>query len=127
MGAAEGQTEDGPGKQSIHDFLEGVGQRGFRDAVSFSLAFNKYAERATRGEEIAKRDPSIARARSAAGTNHFYWLGFDITTSIFGKRSLGAQGNTVMGPGSQGIRDSLGNRTAMRGFDDAMKFHLARN
>ena len=127
MGAAEGQTAPGPGKQSIHDFLSGDEQRGFSDAVSFSLALNRYAERVAKGAEIAKKDPVVAEARNAAGVNYFYWLGFDIATAIFGDPALGAQGNTVMGPGAKGILDSLDNRSARRGFDDAMKLHLSRN
>ncbi len=56
----------------------------------------------------------------------FYQLGFDIATGLFGDPALGAQGNTLMGPGSQRIRDTL-SAAGQRGFDDSVKFHLARD
>jgi hypothetical protein len=129
MGAAEGQTSDGPGKQSIHNFLSGEERQGFDDAVSFSLAMNNYAKRATLGAAIAAADPVVAEARNnGRGSRSAFWvLGFDIATAIFGDPALGAQGNTVMGPGAKGIRDSLNNRLLQVGFDEAMKLHLSRN
>jgi hypothetical protein len=41
IGASEGQTEMGPGKQKIHDYLSPTEREGFTTAVSFSLARNK--------------------------------------------------------------------------------------
>jgi hypothetical protein len=80
---------------------------------------------AATGADIAQIDPTVAEARNAeAGA--FYQLGFDIATAIFGDPALGAQGNTMMGPGSERIRDTL-SATGQRGFDASVKFHLARD
>ena len=40
--------------------------------------------------------------------------------------AVGATGNTIMSPGSMGIRASL-NATGQMGFDASLKIHLARN
>jgi hypothetical protein len=124
MGAAEGQTAPGPGKQRIHDSLSPDEQTGYRTAVSFSLERNRYADRAAKGAAIANADPVLAEARNSS-TNVFYKLGFDIATAIFGDPALGAQGNTAAGPGSLGIRNSL-SRAGQRGFNDSAKLNLSR-
>jgi hypothetical protein len=124
MAAAEGQTLPGPGKQRIHDSLPVAEQAGYRSAVSFSLERNRYADRAAKGAAIAEADSVIAQARNS-DTDVFYKLGFDIATAIFGDPALGAQGNTVMGPGSQGIRDSL-SPAGQRGFNASMELNLRR-
>jgi hypothetical protein len=79
---------------------------------------------ATVGSEIAAIDPDVAAARSAVADGD-YQRGFDIATGLFGDPALGAQGNTLMGPGSAQIRDSLP-ASGQRGFNDSVKFHLAR-
>jgi hypothetical protein len=56
----------------------------------------------------------------------FYQLGFDIATGIFGDPALGALGNTLTGPGSLKIRDSL-SAAGQRGFNAAVDLHLARH
>ena len=77
------------------------------------------------GVAIARQDPEVAEARNAEpGT--FYQLGFDIASGIFGDPALGAKGNTLMGPGSEKIRNSL-SAAGQRGFNDSVKFHQARN
>ncbi len=125
MAAAEGQTLPGPGKQKIHDSLPPAEQRGFNIAVSFSLEPNRNADLAARGAAIAKVDEKVAAARTAEA-DVFYWLGFDIATGIFGDPALGAKGNTVTGPGSLRIRDSL-SAAGQRGFNASVKLHLSRN
>jgi hypothetical protein len=77
------------------------------------------------GAEIADIDLDVADARDAVDDAD-YQRGFDIGTGLFGDPALGAQGNTQMGPGSTRIRDSL-NAAGQNGFDDSMKFHLARD
>jgi hypothetical protein len=122
MAAAEGQTLPGPGKQKIQDSLPPAEQVGYAIAVSFSLERNRNVDLATRGAAIAGLDAAVAAARSAS-PSIFYWLGFDIATGIFGDPALGAQGNTLTGPGSLGIRNALSSE-AQRGFDNAIQFHL---
>jgi len=80
---------------------------------------------AANGAEIAGIDSAVDEARSVEG-GVFYHLGFDIATGLFGDPLLGAQGNTVMGPGPLAIRDGL-SASGQRGFDASVKFHLARD
>jgi hypothetical protein len=124
MAAAEGQTAPGPGKQRIHDGLSRPEQVGFRLAVLFSLERNRQAEFAATGGRIARSDERVAAARNAE-TDVFFKLGFDIASGIFGPRALGAQGNTLTGPGSLGIRDSLSS-SGQRGFNAAVNFYLGQ-
>ena len=56
----------------------------------------------------------------------FYKLGFDIASGLFGDPAMGAAGNTLMGPGSEKIRDSLSD-AGQRGFDASVAFHQARD
>ena len=125
MAAAEGNTAPGPGKQRIHDSLPAAEQGGFDTAVSFSLQRNKNAKLAATGAAIARTDAVVAQARQADG-DVFYWLGFDISSGIFGDPALGALGNTATGPGSLGIRDAL-IPAAQRGFNASVNLHLHRN
>ena len=124
MAAAEGDTAPGPGKQRIHDSLLPEEKTVFTTAVTFSLARNKNAKLAATGAAIAESDSVVAEARNA-DEDPFYQLGFDIATGLFGDPAKGAVGNTLLGPGSLGIRSGL-NAAAQRGFDAAVKFHLAR-
>jgi hypothetical protein len=124
MGAADGQTADGPGKQRINNILSSEEQPGYRMAVSFSLERNRYIERATKGAAIAEGDSAIAEVRNAK-TDVFYKLGFDIATAIFGDPARGAQGNTATGPGSLGIRNSLSS-AGQSGFNDSLALNLSR-
>jgi hypothetical protein len=131
MGAAEGQTAPGPGKQRIHDSLSPAEQRGFTTAVLFSLERNRNAALAARGAAIAKVDPIVADARQSyrlggrtVESDVFFRLGFDIATGIFGDAALGAQGNTATGPGSLKIRNALSS-PARKGFDASVAFHLS--
>lgn len=81
---------------------------------------------AANGAQIAQIDPSVAEARAVeANADETYRQGFDIATGLFGDPALGAEGNTVMGPGSAAIRDSL-DASGQRGFNDSVAFHLAR-
>jgi len=125
MGAAEGQTLPGPGKQRIGASLPAAEQRGFNIAVSFSLERNRNADLAARGAAITGADERSAAARDA-DRDVFYRLGFNIATGIFGDAARGALGNTQWGPGSQRIRDSLSGG-GQRGFNAAVKFLLGQD
>jgi hypothetical protein len=125
MAAAQGNTMPGPGKQAIHDALNGIEQAAYDAAVSFSLQRNRNAQLAATGAAIAQADPGVAQARTA-DPDVFYWLGFDIATGIFGDPASGALGNTATGPGSLGIRDAL-SAPAQRGFNAAVALHLSRH
>jgi hypothetical protein len=125
MAAAENQTAPGPGKQHIHDSLAKDEQFGYYEAVTFSLQRNNNRELAATGAAIDRADPTVAAARDA-NPNVFYQLGFDIATGIFGDPGLGARGNTLMGPGSEKIRATLGTEGQL-GFDASVKFHLVRD
>lgn len=124
MAAAEGQTLPGPGKQRIHDALSRQEQGGFRVAVLFSLERNNNLNLATVGARITSSNERIAAARNAE-SDVFFKLGFDIATGIFGDRALGALGNTLTGPGSLKIRDSLSS-SGQRGFNAAVRFLLGQ-
>jgi hypothetical protein len=124
MAAAEGQTADGPGKQSIHDSLPPAEQAGYAAAVSFSLARNRNqeenrnAELAARGVEIANQDPLAIELRNQQPEGPTR-RGFDIGMGA-------AAGQTAPGPGKDKIRDSL--PVAERaGFVTAVMFSLERN
>jgi len=125
MAAAEGQTLPGPGKQRIHDSLPPPERSGFDTAVSFSLQRNQNAQLAATGAAIARADAAVAQARTA-DRDVFYWLGFDIASGIFGDPARGAAGNTLMGPGSERIRNAL-NPAAQRGFNASVALHTSRN
>lgn len=124
MAAAERDTLPGPGKQKIHDSLSRPVQQGFSTAVTYSLDRNRNKKLAETGAAIAQADPAVATARFLRSPL-LYWLGFDIATALFGDPALGAFGNTLMGPGSQKIRDSL-SPTAQFGFDASVKWHQSR-
>lgn len=85
----------------------------------------KLDELAAIGAAIAAQDPAVAAARNTR-PNTAYQRGFDIATGLFGDPKLGAAGNTLMGPGSESIRDSL-NAAGQRGFNASVAFHLARD
>lgn len=127
LAAAEGHTEDGPGKQAIRTSLPEPERPAFDHAVAFTLARNKYADLAAKGAQIATSaygDPALLELRKKSHSP-WYTLGFDIATAIFGDPKLGAEGNTLTGPGSLRIRNSLSS-TGARGFDAAVHFHLSR-
>jgi hypothetical protein len=132
LGSWDGHTLDGPGKQALARSLTPEEQQGFADAGTFSLQWNNNADFAAKGAKIATVDPEVAAKRAAArGTPPgglaagLYWLGFDIATGIFGDPKLGAQGNTVIGPGSQKIRATLG-LDGQQGFNDSLAFNVVR-
>jgi len=77
------------------------------------------------GARIAAQDDAVAQARGA-DPSAFFGVGFDVGSGLFGDPALGAKGNTLMGPGSQRIRDSL-SPAGQRGFDAAVAFHQARD
>ena len=128
MGAWLGHTADGAGKQALGKALTPAEQLGFADAAVFSLQWNNNTDFAARGAAIAATDPEVEAARAKArGTPPdglraaVYWLGFDIATGIFGNPALGAQGNTLIGPGSERIRATLG-PDGQQGFNDSLAF-----
>ena len=134
MAATERDTALGPGKQRIMDSLPLLEERiGFTRAEFFLLARNKNAKLAAKGAAIAQSDTLLAEAR-AADSDPVYQLGFDIATGLFGDPAKGAEGNTLLGPGSLEIRNGLrfaGSNGILasdcqRGFDAAFKFHSAR-
>jgi len=124
MAAAEGQTQDGSGKQKIRAALSTAEQEGYDVALSFSLQRNANAARAKIGAAIADADTGVAEAR-AREPDVFYWLGFDIASGIFGDPARGAQGNTATGPGSLAVRNAL-SPAAQRGFNASVALHLGR-
>ena len=79
----------------------------------------------TPGAAIDLADSSVDEARQAED-DVFFMLGFDIATGLFGDPAMGAEGNTLLGPGSLAIRNSLG-AAGQRGFDASVTFHQARN
>jgi hypothetical protein len=124
MGAAEGNTAWGPGKQQILQSLPGAQQEGFKVAMSYALDRNRNMDLAVIGAAIAEGDPSVATPRNRQPDAR-YRLGFDIASGLFGDPGLGAKGNTATGPGSMAIRDALG-AIAQRGFNAGVAFHLSR-
>lgn len=125
LGASEGQTLWGPGKQQIMDSLATSEQQGFAIAAYYTVDRNRNAKLAAAGHAIASADPALAQARSVEADGR-YGLGFDIATALFGDSKLGAEGNTSTGPGSLGIRDAL-SAPAQRGFDAAVEILLSRD
>jgi hypothetical protein len=121
-GASEGQTLWGPGKQKLMETLDPAEQPGFMTAVAFALERNNNADFAAKGAAVADADPDVKASRSRQ-RSALCQLGFDIATGIFGDPALGATGNTVIGPGSQGIRSKL-SPDGQTGFDAAVKLHL---
>lgn len=131
VGVTEGHTAWGPGKQRTLDSLSADEQIGFKDAATFCLILNNNAILAVKGAVIANANPVVAAARAQVSSGLF-WLGFDIATGIFGDPSLGAQGNTALGPGSEKIRSTIGDIEhilltsdfAVRGFNASVHLHL---
>jgi hypothetical protein len=121
MGAAEGHTLPGPGKDKIQAGLPEAQKPGFSRGVQFSVERNRNVEVINKGAAVAKADPAVAAARE--NVSPFYSLGFDLATGYFGDPALGAIGNTLTGPGSLGARETLGDE-GRRGFDAGVKFHL---
>jgi hypothetical protein len=126
LGASEGHTEHGPGKEQLAQLLMPGQRAGYRIAVGFTIDRHRHAERIAIGEAIAQADAVTARLRNGPQGGIYYRLGFDVASAIFGPRVLGAQGNTQTGPGSLAIRDSLGSREAQMGFAHSMSLHLSR-
>jgi len=124
MAVAERQTEWGPGKQAMADALPPAEQAGFKAAVWLTVDRNKHASQVAIGAKIAEVDPTVALARKR-DPDPRYAIGFDIATAIYGDKKWGAQGNTAVGPGAMGIRNSL-SEPGQRGFDAAVKLHLSR-
>jgi hypothetical protein len=124
MGAAEGQTAWGPGKQKMLSSLNAPQQEGFKVAVSFSMDRNRNAQFASIGAAIAKADPVVASARTADPEVRA-WLGFDIASGIFGDPAKGAL-NKTSAMQFMAIREQL-SLPAQRGFNASMKFHQGRH
>jgi hypothetical protein len=132
MGAWLGHTADGAGKQALGKALTPAEQLGFADAAVFSLQWNNNAAFAAVGAAIADQDPDVAAARGKVRGDPpdglraaLYFLGFDIATGIFGDPKLGGKGNTLIGPGSEKIRATLG-PDGRQGFNDALAFNVVR-
>ncbi|MFY0563517.1 hypothetical protein ACN28E_06695 [Archangium lansingense] len=133
IGATDGHTLWGPGKQRFLDALSFDEKLGFRDAAAFSLGRNNNPVLASIGAKIAEKDPEVAAAR-ARRTSGLFWLGFDVATGIFGDPDLDALGNTSLGPGAEKIRATtsdgehvlLPTDESRKGFDASVAFHLGR-
>jgi hypothetical protein len=124
LAAAGGDTENGPGKQAIHNALKPAEQAGFTAAVSFALERNRIqqtknnAALAKKGEAIANRDPLtfVLRNLQPEGPAR---RGFDIGMAA-------AERDTEPGLGKQRIHDSL-SPAEQQGFTAAVTFLLAKN
>ncbi len=80
---------------------------------------------ASTGQRIAASDADLSAERDA-DPDPSYQYGFDIATALFGDPALGASGNTMMGPGSDRIRNAL-SPVSQHGFDASMNFYLERS
>ena len=130
MGAWLGHTAnsaDGPGQGADRCRTAGLRRCG---GVFRSVEQQHGVRR--QGAAIADLDPDVAAARAKVrGATPdglraaLYWLGFDIATGIFGDPKLGAQGNTLIGPGSEKIRATLG-ADGQQGFNDSLAFNVVR-
>jgi hypothetical protein len=132
MGIWAGNTLPGPVKTAFKQALTPTEQLGFADAEAFSLQWNNNTDFAAKGAAIAHKDPEVAAVRAAAHgappdglPAGLYWLGFDIATGIFGNPALGAEGNTLIGPGSEAVRATLG-PDGKQGFNDSIAFNVGR-
>ncbi len=124
MATEAGNTAWGPGAQSIKNSLDGAQQVGFSLAAAYCLARNSNSDAAGRGLAVLAADPDADSARRQLPVG-LQWLGFDIASGIFGNPALGALGNTLLGPGSQKMRDSL-DADGRIGFDAGTKYHLSK-
>lgn len=120
MGAADGQTMPGPGKQRLHDALPAAQRDGYAAAVAYSLSHNTHviADYAPRGQQLANADPLALELRDSQPTATAR-MGFDIGMGV-------AEGQTAPGPGKQRIHDALP-LDQQEGFDWAVAFTLERN
>lgn len=121
MGAAEGNTLPGPGKQRIHDSLPVDQQAGYDAAVQFSLTRNANLAAARAGGRIGQTDPRLAQARLGED-DPFFALGFDIATGLLDERAQSGQALFTKGAAGLGVRSTLSGAT-QRGFDASANFH----
>ena len=77
------------------------------------------------GHSIASQDAALGSLRRS-NADLAYRYGFDVATALFGDPAMGAQGNTVLGPGSLNIRASL-DAAGQLGFDDSKTYHFSRS
>ena len=120
MGAADGQTLPGPGKQRVHDALPKEQQAGYAAAVAYSLSRNNQviSDYAPRGMQLANQDPLALELRDSQPTAAAR-TGFDIGMAA-------AEGQTAPGPGKQRVHDALP-LDQQEGFEWAVTFTLQRN
>ena len=113
----QGPMKDQFGKDHINDFDPDAYRRG----IDFMVDRNANADLAGRGSTAvaAKPEATAARAKLAVGIK---WLGFNIGAGLFGSAADGAVGNTLRGPGSNKIRESLSGASRI-GFDAALSFY----
>lgn len=126
VGVTDKDTAPGPGKDRVGEALSPAEKQGFDIGMAYTLERNRNLKLAKIGAAIAREDDEVQEARTA-DRDVFYWLGFDISTAIYGDPALGAQGNTAEGKGAWAIRDALVSAAARQGFRDAATFHLARS
>ena len=125
MGAAEGDTAWGPGKEKILTSLPAPQQEGFKVAVSFSMDRNRNQALAATGAAIAKADPIVAKARTSDPEVRA-WLGFDIASGIFGDPAKGGALSKMGRFEFLAIREKL-SLPAQRGFDASKTLHQNRH
>jgi hypothetical protein len=121
LALAESQNLQGPGKEKfkqdhVNDFSSGAYQR----AVDYMIDRNANRDLASRGAAAVQALPDALAARAALPLSN-QWLGFNIAAGIFGAAPL-AHGNTLRGPGSNGIRDRLSGASQL-GYDAALSFY----
>ena len=112
MGVWLGNTADGPGKQAVGRALTPGEQVGFADAA-VSLRWNTNADFAAKGAAVAakgspRRVQSKLRHSARWTPSRTLLAGIRHRDRNFREPGVGAQGNTVIGPGSERIRATLG-------------------
>ncbi len=120
LGAADGQTQLGPGKQRIHDALPPEAQEGFNAAVTYSLLRNrrKIDDLAAKGFLLSTGSPLTTSLRNKLGENKAR-RGFDIGLAV-------VEGNGALPPEIAKIRGNL-TPEEQKGFDAAISFSATRD
>ena len=118
----ENGTAQGPGKEQFkHDLGFGISKDAYQRAVDFTVDRNANADVFTRGKAVVNSNAAVAAARASMTPPTNAWLGFTICAGIFGKQADGGLGNTLRGPGSNGIRDRLA-ASSRKGYDAGLAF-----
>lgn len=117
----EGGAMQGPGKEQFKsDLGYGISKDAFQRGVDFHIDRNANESVFIRGSAVLAANSSVATARASLPVSN-QWLGFTIAAGLFGNKADGALGNTLRGPGSDGIRNRLAPATRI-GYDAALAF-----